>query len=348
MKIIKTALKVLLLAIVLLGIVGVFLPDSTHVERSKVIDAPQATVFVLINGFENFNRWSPWYSRDPQAEFTYEGPDQGVGAKMSWTSEDKDIGTGSQEIVESKPYELVRTHLDFGRQGGAEAHFELKPVEAGTEVTWGFETEFGWNLVGRYFGLFIDRFVGTDYEEGLANLEEYAESLPGADWSDLNLQIVTVEPVPMVYSDGVSSWEQAEMAQALGSAYSRVRAFMSDHELEQSGPPLAVTRLATADEWHFEAGIPLENGLESQPPGETEVYIRDTYGGPVIRAIHVGSHAGIRQTLEKIDAYIAAYGLSKTGNLWQEWVSDSGTTSVDRLITNICVPIRQATDTGGA
>ncbi|MEJ2084280.1 MAG: SRPBCC family protein [Acidobacteriota bacterium] len=337
---IKTSLKILLLLVVLVGIIGVFLPDSVHVERSVVIDAPQATVFVLINGFKNFNRWSPWYARDPNAEFSYEGPEQGVGARMTWASVETDLGSGSQEIVDSKPSELVRTHLDFGQRGTAEATFELRAVDGGTEVTWGFDTEFGWDLMGRYYGLFIDRLVGTDYEQGLEGLKEFAESLPAADWSDLNLQIVTVDPVVMAYSDGVSSWDEAEMAQALGAAYSRVRAFMSAHELEQSGPPVAVTRLATEDMWHFEAGIPLQEGLESQPAGETEVFIRETYGGRVIRAIHVGSHEGLRQTLEKVDAYIAAYDLSKTGNLWHEWVSDRGSTSVDRLITNVCVPIR--------
>ncbi len=340
MKVVKTLLKLLLILVVVTGVVGLFLPSSAHVDRSVLIQAPQATVFVLINGFGNFNRWSPWYDRDPNTEFTYEGPEYGVGAKMRWSSERRDVGSGSQEIVASEPYELVRTHLDFGKQGTAQAYFELEKVDGGTEITWSFDTEFGRDLVGRYLGLMLDRMVGADYEAGLVNLKNLAESMPKADWSELKLQIVTVDPVPMAYSDGISSWDRADMAQALGSAYSGVRAFMNKYQLQQAGPPLAVTRLATDDSWNFEAGIPLKARPDSDPTDEATVFVKETYGGRAIRVIHVGSHDSIRDTIEKIDSYIAAHSLEKNGNLWEEWVSDPGVTPEDRLITSICVPIR--------
>jgi hypothetical protein len=99
MKVVRAVVKLLLILVVLTGIVGIFLPSSVHVERSAVIQAPQATIYVLIDGFENFNRWSPWYERDPNADYTYEGPQRGVGAKMSWSSEQREVGSGSQEIV---------------------------------------------------------------------------------------------------------------------------------------------------------------------------------------------------------------------------------------------------------
>jgi effector-binding domain-containing protein len=203
-----------------------------------------------------------------------------------------------------------------------------------------FDTEFGWDLVGRYFGLMFDRIVGTDYDKGLANLKELAESMPGADWSGLDMQIVIVDSVPMAYSDGNSSWDRDDIAEALGTAYSHVRAFMGKYKLDQSGPPLAVTRLATEEEWHFEAGIPLIAAPVAEPTQEPQVFVRDTYAGRAIRVIHVGSYDEISDTIEKIDAYIALFGLEKNGNLWEEWISDPGMTPEDRLITNICVPIR--------
>ncbi len=340
MKVLKAILKLLLVLLVVFGVVGVFLPSSAHVERSTVIEAPQATVFVLVNGFRGFNRWSPWYERDPNADISYEGPDYGVGAKMIWSSEQRDVGSGSQEIVASEPYESVRTHLDLGQQGTAEAYFKLVEVESGTEITWGLDTEFGWDLVGRYFGLMFNRIVGTDYDKGLANLKELAESMPGADWSGLDIQIVIVDSVPMAYSDGNSSWDRDDIAEALGTAYSHVRAFMGRYKLDQSGPPLAITRLATEEEWHFEAGIPLIAAPVAEPTQEPQVFVRDTYAGRAIRVIHVGSYDEISDTIEKIDAYIALFGLEKNGNLWEEWISDPGMTPEDRLITNICVPIR--------
>lgn len=339
MKILKLLLVTLVVVVILAAIIGTFLPSSVHVERSILIRAPQATVYVLVNGFQNFNRWSPWFELDPDANFTYEGPQEGVGARMSWRSEQRNVGTGSQEIVVSEPYDLVRTHLDFETQGTAEAYFELEPTDEGTNITWGFDTDFGWDLIGRYFGLMFDSMLGNEYENGLANLKEIAEAMPSADWSDLNLQMVTVEPRPMAFADGVSSWDPAEIAQALGTAYSGVRAFMDQHDLEQAGPPIGVTRLATESEWHFEAGIPLSADPEMEPEEGAEVFIRDTYGGTVIRVIHVGPYSGLQETKDKIDAYIAVHDLKPNGYLWEEWVSDPGDTPEDRLITNICVPI---------
>ena len=62
-------------------VAGFLLPASTTVERRAVVPAPQATVFTVLNGFRNFNRWSPWADLDPDATYIHEGPVQGVGAR---------------------------------------------------------------------------------------------------------------------------------------------------------------------------------------------------------------------------------------------------------------------------
>lgn len=178
MRVITKILLVLVIGVLLILGVGLFLPGAAHVERSISIDAPPSAVFGLVNSFRDFNRWSPWFDRDPEAQYTYEGPESGVGAKMSWTSDLPDAGSGSQEIVASKPYDSVRMILDFGEQGTADSYFALVAEGSGTRVTWGFDTELGLNPIARYFGLFFDSLIGADYESGLANLKELVESRP--------------------------------------------------------------------------------------------------------------------------------------------------------------------------
>src|SRR2546425_4588479 len=120
-------LKKIVIALVLiagaLGVIGLLLPRQVHVERSAVIDAPRAAIFVQVNGYRNFNKWSPWFGKDPNAKYAYEGPEFGKGAKMSWSGDEKTVGSGSQEIIESRPFEAVTTSLDFGMQGKATATF---------------------------------------------------------------------------------------------------------------------------------------------------------------------------------------------------------------------------------
>ncbi|RDX38210.1 hypothetical protein DZA50_00700 [Kangiella sp. HD9-110m-PIT-SAG07] len=177
MKFLKNLfIGIAVLAIIII-IVGFFLPQTTHVERSITINASQDTVFQQVNTFDDFNSWSPWHKMDPSAMYEYSGPDSGVGAKMSWESDNAQLGTGSQEIVESTYPKFVKTELLFGDDPNpGYATFELEELAPReTKVTWSFEADFGNNIIGRYFGLFMDGMLGSTYEEGLQALKEKIE-----------------------------------------------------------------------------------------------------------------------------------------------------------------------------
>jgi hypothetical protein len=172
---IRKILKYAGLAIVVAIAIAYILPGSVRVERATVIEAAPSDVFELVNSFDAFNKWSPWYERDPDGDYRIEGPESGVGARMIWASEKPDVGEGSQEIIESVPDKLVRTKLDFGAMGEAKASFELEPRGEHTKLVWGFDTELGLNPVSRYFGLMFDKWIGKDYEHGLSKLKALAE-----------------------------------------------------------------------------------------------------------------------------------------------------------------------------
>jgi len=176
MKFLRRLLIALVGLAIIVIVVGFFLPDQAHVERSIEMSARPAEVYKLVSNFHEFNKWSPWYKLDPDAQYVYEGPDSGVGAKMSWHSEKPEVGAGSQEILEAEPHTWVKSLLDFGEQGTAFATFKIEPVGEGSHVTWGLDSEFGYDILGRYFGLLFERLIGPDYELGLANLKNLAES----------------------------------------------------------------------------------------------------------------------------------------------------------------------------
>ena len=125
---------------------------------------------------KNINQWSPWAELDPATVYTYAGPDSGTGASMSWESSDPSVGAGTQEIIGSSFGESIAMRLNFGEQGVAQAFYILEqsaPEE--TVVTWKFETDFGYDIVGRYFGLIMDSMIGPSYEQGLAKLKTQME-----------------------------------------------------------------------------------------------------------------------------------------------------------------------------
>jgi effector-binding domain-containing protein len=305
-----------------------------------VIDAPRCTVFTLVNGFKSFNQWSPWFELDPDARYMLHGPEYGAGSRISWVSDNPNVGSGSQTITGSEPNKSVTLALDFGSQGPAKASFNLNSEGPATRVTWGFDTDFGYNLFSRYFGLFFDSVIGADYEKGLAGLKRLAEGLPRADWCSLDIALVETVPMTIAYTSGKSSADAVEIGRALAAAYDEITRFMARYRLKETSNPLCITRSRTEHEYLFEAGIPVDSVPARETSADSPVRIGTTFSGRAVRAVHKGSHGSLPETYAKVEAYIAAHGLKGGERPWEQYVSDPGNTPEADRITNIYYPVR--------
>lgn len=165
----------LLSLVIILILIGFLLPQHQHVERSLVISAPAETVYRNIDNPEAFNRWSPWAELDPAMKIEHVGPESGVGSGMRWHSENPNVGNGSWIITAAKPNESLDVALTFDN-GGATSFFHLEPTDQGTRITWGFDTDAGLNPIMRWFGIMMDKWVGTEYEKGLRTLKSRLET----------------------------------------------------------------------------------------------------------------------------------------------------------------------------
>jgi hypothetical protein len=147
MAILKKLLGALFGLAVLFVLIGLALPKTTHVEREIAIVRP------------------------PE-----EGPASGVGASMRWVSQKSDVGSGRQTIVEREPMKRIVVKLEFDGQADAYATYTLTPEGRGTRVVWSFDTDHKMNPLSRWFGLLFDKFIGPDYEQGLAKLKTVMET----------------------------------------------------------------------------------------------------------------------------------------------------------------------------
>lgn len=170
-----------LLGIVALAIgAGLLLPSTVHVERDILINAPPEQVFALISDFNAWDVWSPWAKMDPNADMHIAG--SGIGQTMTWASNDPQVGSGSQAIVNLEAPKTLTTHLDFGDNGRADATFDLIPEAGQTRVVWSLDTDMREGVpllkqpISTYFGFAMDSMVGKDYEIGLQNLKAVLES----------------------------------------------------------------------------------------------------------------------------------------------------------------------------
>jgi effector-binding domain-containing protein/carbon monoxide dehydrogenase subunit G len=317
------------------------LPRNVHVERSATIAAPRATVFTLLNSYKQFNRWSPWFELDPEARYTYEGPGAGVGAKLSWVGNEQTLGSGSQVITASEPYEKVAADVDFGQGGGpAKQVYTLTAEGAGTKVSWSMDVDLGMNPIGRYFGLGFEGMIGKDFDRGLALLKTFAEGLPKADFAGLDIEAASVEPITVAYVPTSSAKNDGAIAAAIGAAYGEVGAFMKAQMLKQAGAPITIDTGSSDTGYLFDAAIPVDGQPARPVPPESRVRLKQTYGGKVLKVALRGSYSQIPATYDKIVAYIAAHGIETNGNPWDEFANDPTTVKESDVLTNIYFPIK--------
>lgn len=339
---------VFLLLITAFVVIGYLLPTQVHVERSISVDRPASMMFELLNSYRHFNEWSPWAKRDPNARFIVSGPESGVGARMSWVGEPQLVGSGWQQIVASKPYEQIDIRLDFDDQVVADTGFLLVSQQNATKVTWFFDSDltegmsFLNSFLARYYGMLFDRWMGGDYELGLANLKQFAESLPVSEFSLLEIERVDVEAQNILYVTSSSSQDPADIAIAMSAAYAEISEFMNQNGIKISGQPMAITRSWEKGAYQFDAAIPVDY-IPLELTGRINSGLSPA--GSAVRAEHHGAYDKMMPTYTKLSAYISAHGLQQGQVSWEHYVTDPGATDATDIITHVYIMLENSTYT---
>lgn len=319
-------------------VIAQFLPREHRVQREILVHQPPSLVFTLLNSYRHFNEWSPWVARDPSAQYRASGPEQGDGARLDWNGDPRIVGTGWQRITNSEPYRRIDMQLDFGEQGTANSSFLFDETTEGTTVTWQFRTDVtagkGYlaRVLGRYFGLFLDRWIGDDYEQGLAAFRQYAETFPSADFAGVDISIVEAQAQEILYVEGRSGQDPDEVAQALANAFGEVIRFMAEREVELTGQPMAITRNWDDDNYYFEAALPVSH-LPESIDGRVRTGLSPS--GKAVRLVHVGPYDQLRESYDILNAWISAHRLEAGDVSWEHYISDPGETPSDELVTHI-------------
>lgn len=173
-KLLKAIIYGIAVAVIIVVGGGYLIPENTTVSRSIEIKAPPEKVFAIVGTLKRFNEWSPWADIDPNAKYTFEGPETGVGQKMSWQSDNPEVGKGSQTIVEITDGSRVVSDIDFEGMGDARAWIDVGASEGGSHVKWEFSAKSS-GVLERWLSLMYDKWIGADYEKGLGRLKALAE-----------------------------------------------------------------------------------------------------------------------------------------------------------------------------
>ncbi len=170
---------------ILAGIVGLFLllaliaPKSYDVSRSIEINRSTSDVFDYLKYVKNQDNWSPWKKKDPNMKQTFTGTDGQVGFVSRWEG-NKHVGVGEQEIKSIDDVnKIIKTELRFLKPWKSVSDAYINADAAGdgkTKVVWGFSGKHP--IPANIFMLFMnmDKAVGKDFDEGLAELKGILES----------------------------------------------------------------------------------------------------------------------------------------------------------------------------
>jgi hypothetical protein len=164
--------------VALILIVAAAVGTGWSYERSIVIQSPPDKVWNNVNTLGAINRWNPWVARDPQILLKYSGVDGTPGASFSWDSELKNVGAGSQTIINVVPQNLLASRITFFRpfKGTGDAYIKVKEEGGSTTATWGIvsSTPYPMNII-KIFGV-IEKNMNKDFGEGLNKLKELCEN----------------------------------------------------------------------------------------------------------------------------------------------------------------------------
>lgn len=164
----------LIALIILLGLIA---PKNFSVSRNIIVKRPVAETFAFMKSIKKQDHWSPWKKKDPHMKQSYEGTDGEVGFIARWEG-NKDVGMGEQEILQIIENEKVISKLRFFKPWKSESDAYLRTESVSdteTRVTWGFsgKNKFPFSIFMLFMNM--DKAVGKDFEEGLADLKAYLE-----------------------------------------------------------------------------------------------------------------------------------------------------------------------------
>jgi hypothetical protein len=172
MNILLTILCIIGCIIVLLLLLALVIKKDFALEKQISINKPKATVFNYLKLIKNQEKYSVWVMKDPNIKIVYTGTDGTAGFISSWTSDDKNVGIGAQEIIKLDEGESMQVEIRFKKPFEATnyARTVVTAISDGqTQVSTTFtgKQKFPMNVMN----VFMDKLVGKDMQQNLVNMK---------------------------------------------------------------------------------------------------------------------------------------------------------------------------------
>lgn len=315
-------------------IVGLVLPSSRYLVERVETNRKATIVYDTLNSFARFKDWNSIPLRDPKMQMEVSGPDAGVGATFVYKSQKSEVGSGTWKIVESVPNERVAIDIEDDRMG-SDKHTEFKLTPTGKnnrniEIAQSYKVVYGWNLLGRYAGLYVRSHVGDDMKFGLAKLSTMLSSIPNVDYSTYGdkLSGLSVAAVPaehlLVVSAGTQDFKDEVVTKSMRDNMEWINRSLASSGLVATGPMRIITSDLGREKFTFDVAVPVRKASAPEgAPADAEL-TGLSLQGPVTYQF-VPAH---RAVTAKFTGYIRE--LDNVHNALRAWSAPRGLEVTDR------------------
>lgn len=335
MKALVKTLIVIAVIIILLLIVSLFLPGKMHVERSVSIKAPVEMVYEQVSVLKNWENWSPWHKMDKNMKFLYSGPASGEKAKYSWDSQNKQLGKGYLEIKECAINQYIIMDMSFTENGTATGKFLFTPDTTGVTVVWSMESDLKNNPVSKYFGLLMDKMVGSDFIKGLNEIkriteEEYALQLK------YKIEEITTGSFHAVVTH--LNCKQNEIGAKMGEGFGLLMKAIMEKNISPAGAPFAIYHsFDTLTGVDFELGFPV---TKCRKISVKNVECKSFSSFKAIRTNYAGDYSGTCEAYGIMDQWLKKNNRTIAGPPWEIYLTDpQQEKDTSKWLTTIMYPV---------
>ncbi len=320
---------------ILFVIIGVCLPGERHISESIETNRKMTIVNDTVNSLRRFKDWNPLVLRDPAMKLSYSGPASGVGARMEYDS--AQVGRGSWEITQSEENQRVVYALDNSQRGSDKTMtFLLEPTgkdNRNVKITQEYSVKYGFDLFGRYAGLYVSRHVGDDIKLGLSRLQTMLAGVPNIDYrdpsttlADLGIVDLGVEDLLVVNAGNIERGNET-IRQSIKDNQEWIKRVMDNNGLEAAGPVRIITTDFGAEKYAFDVAQPVrKKGATEVAADELSIKVDGTpvtYSRlPARKAAHatyVGHMAGLDVARSALRSWATTNGHELIERPYESW-----------------------------
>ncbi len=272
----------LALVLALFLVVGLVLPSKRHLEESSETNRRMTIVFDTLN---NVRRLKDWNLLMPSkaSELTYSGGGEGhtgVGARVDFNSADERWGKGHWEITESEMPGAtgggkVAYNIEDSTWGkDKKTVFTLEPAGKNgrnVKVTQSYDVSYGWNLLGRFNGMYVSRHVGDSVKASLSKLTNMLATVPNFDYriegsklTGLKVVELPAEDLLVVKAGNIDRNNEVIKA-SIKANQEWIKRVMESNGLEAAGPVRIITTDFGTEKYAFDVAQPVRKRSGAAP-----------------------------------------------------------------------------------